>query len=120
MAFFYRLWNNHYTAVMQNTDYGGRQMRLVEIYPKEDGQDSQKLSGVQYFIVAEDLFSDYGVPLLESYGVCVCINGKEEEKSVIRHITSSSAKIEELMELLLRNGVTPVSLNDVVEDWLAS
>ena len=34
------------------------------------------------------------------------------------NLTVSAGRIDQLMELLVRNGVTPVTLRDVVEDWL--
>lgn len=52
----------------------------------------------------------------ESYGACV--RDAEGQCSQVPNITLSAARIEELMELLLRNTVAPCTLLDVVEDWL--
>ena len=52
----------------------------------------------------------------ESYGVSICEQDGEEER--VPHITVSAARIDELMDLLVRNTVTPCTLRDVVEDWL--
>ena len=52
----------------------------------------------------------------ESYGVC--IRGQNGEAERISHITVSAARIGELMDLLVRNAVTPCTLRDVVADWL--
>lgn len=52
----------------------------------------------------------------ESYGVAVREQGGEGER--VPHITVSAGRIKELMELLVRNTVTPCTLRDVVDDWL--
>lgn len=52
----------------------------------------------------------------ESYGVRVReLDGESEQ---VPHITVSAGRIDELMELLVRNVVTPCTLKDVVDDWL--
>ncbi len=53
----------------------------------------------------------------ESYGVKIVEQGGGEA-AVAAHVTCSQSRIDELSELLLRNGVTPVTLKDVVCDWL--
>ena len=53
---------------------------------------------------------DVGPYSCESYGIKIVEKGGCE--------ASSAARIDELSELLLRNGVTPVTLNDVLSDWL--
>lgn len=52
----------------------------------------------------------------ESYGVR--IRGQDGEVSDVPNITVSISRIDELMELLVRNVVTPCTLRDVVDDWL--
>lgn len=52
----------------------------------------------------------------ESYGVKVREQGGESGE--VPNITVSISRIDELMELLVRNTVTPCTLRDVVEDWL--
>jgi len=52
----------------------------------------------------------------ESYGVRIREEGGDCEQ--VPHITVSAGRIDELMELLVRNTVTPCTLRDVVEDWL--
>lgn len=52
----------------------------------------------------------------ESYGVR--IRGQDGEVSDVPNITVSISRIDELMDLLVRNVVTPCTLRDVVEDWL--
>ena len=52
----------------------------------------------------------------ESYGVCVREQNGEAEQ--IADITVNAARIDELLDLLVRNTVTPCTLRDVVADWL--
>lgn len=52
----------------------------------------------------------------ESYGVGVAT--RDGGRVDLPNITTSAARIDELIELLTRNAVTPASLRDVVEDWL--
>ena len=40
------------------------------------------------------------------------------EEAAIPHITIDISRIDELVELLRRNEVTPIALRDVVDDWL--
>ena len=53
----------------------------------------------------------------ESYGVKIRdeISG---HTAVVPHVTASIPRIDELMELLIRNEVTPTGLRDVLDDWL--
>lgn len=51
---------------------------------------------------------DYGVKIQEAGGDC----------AAVPDITVSAARIDELITLLIRNTVTPVTLADVVADWL--
>ena len=52
----------------------------------------------------------------ESYGPKVWEDGGEVQP--IPNVTVSLTRIDELMELLVRNRVSPCSLGDVVADWL--
>ena len=52
----------------------------------------------------------------ESYGVRIREHGGE--CSEIADITVNASRIDELMDLLVRNTVTPCTLRDVIEDWL--
>lgn len=54
----------------------------------------------------------------ESYGVKIVDADHPAETVSIPNITTSASRIDELMEILTRNLVTPASLNDVVADWL--
>ncbi len=59
---------------------------------------------------------DVGLYACESYGVKVAEQGGDQAS--VENITCSASRIDELSGLLVRNGVTPAALNDVVSDWL--
>ncbi len=67
-----------------------------------------------YSILIDEM--DVGPYSCESYGVKVAEQGGAEASAP--HITCSAARIDELCDLLLRNGVTPITFRDVLSDWL--
>jgi len=89
-------------------------MRELLVSSGAQGEDGSH-QGCDYYIVVDEMEID-GAPACESYGIKVV--GWDGEEAVIPHITISIPRIDELVELLQRNGVTPVTLRDVVEDWL--
>ncbi len=54
------------------------------------------------------VFEDYGIQVREENGDCVSIPG----------ITTSTTRINALMSLLIKHGITPTTLHDVVADWV--
>ena len=67
---------------------------------------------VRYHLVEENLRSErvsYGIEVSTSLG----------ERGCVRDITDSYDDIRSLLDRLIRNTVTPVTLPDVIEDWLA-
>ncbi len=69
---------------------------------------------VRYAIVAEK--ETAGRFECEHYGVKV--ETEFGEQALFRDVTTSRSRIEELYSLLHRNGVTPITTYDVLEDWL--
>lgn len=59
---------------------------------------------------------DVGPYACESYGIRISEQGGGQES--VPNITCSASRIDELSGLLVRNGVTPAALRDVVLDWL--
>lgn len=51
----------------------------------------------------------------ERYGVRIC--DQNGFSSCVPALTSSATEIDELMTVLVENTVTPVTLEDVVQDW---
>lgn len=65
---------------------------------------------VRYYLLADGSGNErwmYGI-LVEGVG----------DREVIHGITASRLRIQTLLERLVRGRVTPVSVRDVVEDWL--
>lgn len=60
---------------------------------------------------------DTGPFFCESYGVKIAERGSDN-LSLVSDVTTSIARIDALVELLLRNEVTPGHLADVIVDWL--
>lgn len=59
---------------------------------------------------------DVGPYACESYGIKVAEQGGGE--TCVENITCSASRIDELSDLLVRNGVTPAAVHDVLSDWL--
>ena len=51
----------------------------------------------------------------ESYGVIIEL---EDEAAAVPDLSSSRERVQALTETLIRGGVTPIALRDIVEDWL--
>ena len=78
--------------------------------PDESGQRRS----YDYSILIGEM--DVGPFSCESYGIRVAERGGAEASAP--NITCSAARIDELSELLLKNGVTPTTFHDVLNDWL--
>ena len=83
---------------------------LYSLYPGV-GVDSP----YDYSILVDEL--DVGAFRCESYGAQVS-HRLSGDVCRVPNITVSASRIDELMELLVRNQVGPVHLKDVIEDWL--
>lgn len=68
-----------------------------------------------YTILIDEM--DVGPFFCESYGLEVTEQGSGETCAV-PHITTSISRIDALCERVLAGGVTPLTLADVVSDWL--
>lgn len=68
-----------------------------------------------YHIVIDEM--DVGPFACESYGLQVMERGSGETCTV-PNITCSISRIDELCALAMKGGVTPLTLHDVVDDWL--
>lgn len=83
---------------------------LYSLYP-----DMKTPGPYDYAILVDEL--DVGPFACESYGACVTSRATGD-RAEVPHITVSATRIDQLMELLVRNQVGPIHLEDVVEDWL--
>ena len=77
-------------------------------------EESPRDCGYRYVILVDEM--TVGGMSCESYGVRV--TGPDGECAEIPNITVSAGRIDELVDLLRRNQVSPVTLRDVVDDWL--
>lgn len=59
---------------------------------------------------------EVGAYACESYGIKVAEQGGPQAQA--ENVTCSAARIDELSELLIRNGVTPATFDEVLSDWL--
>ena len=83
--------------------------------------DTRRLTDAQGRVREYSYFSLVGEKCVgsfscEAYGVMIRETGGES--AALPDLTVSPARIDELAGLLLRGGVTPVTLRDVVDDWL--
>jgi len=81
--------------------------------------EDNKLLKVDYFITNGVCLTD-GAQQVPTFGIIakLSIDGKFVENSQINDVSPSEETVKELVDLLARNGVTPVSLFDVVDDYV--
>lgn len=90
---------------------------MRELYVGQCGQTDEegRQHCFNYYILIEER-TCAGEPVCEEYGVKVTAPGGESAS--IPRITVSARRIGDLADLLVRGGVTPSTLEDVVQDWL--
>jgi hypothetical protein len=76
---------------------------------------------LHYFLIREPKDGEGYQPYI-GYGVQIhlCSHGRISEMGAASNITCSYQKAVSLIELLARNTVTPVTLDDVIEDYLGA
>ncbi len=90
-------------------------MRELAIARKQATDETGCVHTYDYALLVGEIPVSDGL-FCESYGVYV--HELDGETQRVPHITVSAARIDELMDLLVRNTVTPSTLRDVVNDWL--
>ena len=90
-------------------------MRELVVGTAETGDESGTSRVYTYSILVDEM--DVGAFSCESYGVRIT-ERRTGHAAVVLHVTTSIPRIDELMELLIRNQVTPTGLRDVIDDWL--
>lgn len=92
-------------------------MRHMEICRKRTRLDTREECTLVYYVTVDELTDPFAGLELESYGVgiSICENG---ETGLVPHVTFSKAGVLSLADLLAENLVTPVTVRDIVEDWL--
>ena len=90
-------------------------MRELAVARKQAADETGRVRTYDYALLVGEMPVSDGL-FCESYGVCIQEQDGQAER--VPHITVSAARIDELMDLLVRNTVTPSTLRDVVDDWL--
>ena len=73
----------------------------------------------QYYILVDEMELGGGLSChLNSIALAGQAAGPDGEEASVPNITVSVERIDQLLELLRRNCVSPVTLRDVVLDWL--
>ncbi len=80
------------------------------LYPDLSGEGAY-----DYSILVDDVAA--GNFFCESYGVRVTSRATGD-RCEVANVTVSASRIDQLMDLLVRNQVSPVHLRDVIDDWL--
>ena len=94
-------------------------MKFIEICQKPTCFGNNCKATLVYNITVDELSDPAAGIAVESYGIRISIV-ESGEQDTVRHITCSLEKIEGLVRLLSENSVTPVTLRDVVADWLCA
>lgn len=90
-------------------------MRELTVAKRQMIDEAGREHNYEYMILIDEMSISDQIRV-ESYGVKIL--EQEGESSELANITPSSARIESLLDLLVRNTVTPCTLRNVVEDWL--
>ena len=89
-------------------------MREMLLDTRQAIGESARLRCRYYVLIGEKQIGNF---FCEAYGVKI-ENEDTGESAAFPDLTVSASRIDELMELLLRNQVTPAGLEDVIRDWL--
>ena len=81
---------------------------MYEILKKRQPVGGRQIS---YYLLVEE-----GRERPLQYGVRIEAEGGDFDE--VFAVTTSGQRMNDLLELLIRNAVTPVSLGDIIEDWL--
>lgn len=73
------------------------------------GETRHQAGRLRYYLLEEESEN------CESYGVRIEL---EDEEAAVPDISPSRQRVQELTAALIRGGVTPVALRDIVDDWL--
>jgi len=89
-------------------------MRELLIGQREQMDAAGQQITCAYYVLVRDVLPPVSC---ESYGIGITALESGEREEVL-DITVRPERIQNLAERLLRGGVTPCALRDVVEDWL--
>lgn len=83
---------------------------------EETGADGEPIA-FDYYILIDQMQVSGGFAC-ESYGIRIAGRAGSSDCVSIPNITTSITRIDELMDLLTGNFVTPATAADVIADWL--
>lgn len=92
-------------------------MREMFIGTRDEQREDNVAYRFAYYVLIGEMMVADGFAC-ESYGAKIVDVDNPEETVSVPDITVSASRIDELMELLTRNSVSPIGLKDVVSDWL--
>ena len=92
-------------------------MRKVEVRNAEIKVSDDNYMHIKYFLNIGDMYDRDGIEVSEAYGVCL-VNLDTNESEEVFNITTDADRIFELINLLADNEVTPLTVKDIVEDWI--
>lgn len=90
-------------------------MREMTVCTRGVEDEEGRMRRYCYSILIDEM--SVGAFSCESYGVRIREEGTGRA-AMAAHVTTSIPRIDELMELLARNVVTPSGLRAVLDDWL--
>ena len=93
-------------------------MRHMEICRKKTILGEEEEKTLIYYVIIDDLYDATTGIELETYGVGVTV-GESGETSAISNVTFNGTGILTLINLLADHLATPVTVGDIVEDWLS-
>ena len=111
---FFLLRRRIFPAIMGKESEVNSKMRELYLKTLRLPDETGTTRSYDYSIIIDEM--DVGPYSCESYGIKVAEQGGAE--ACASHVTCSAARIDELSDLLLRNGVTPITFHDVLSDWL--
>jgi hypothetical protein len=95
-------------------------MRDILWGEREVRTEKGNLYRISYYLLVESVRCGESI-LCENYVVKLCVEQEGVSDVVsVPGITTCAGAVGGLLALLERNGVTAVSLRDVLDDWLAS
>lgn len=90
------------------------------MYKTEAEIENGSIVFLEYYLLITQLVGETGSLIGESYGVeAICRREGVMETESFADITIDRRKIEELISLLSKNNVSPVTMSEILEDWLA-
>lgn len=94
-------------------------MKEILVSRKVIELDEAKLE-LDYYLLSEQVELSQEMMLCESFGAKIAARrGECEYSRAILNITASGTRINGLLDMLSKCTVTPVTLGEVVDDWMA-